>query len=267
MEPGHGVTGFDGSRSGVRRAFSASLERLGVDSVDLLYAHRVDPNVPIEETVAAMAELVKEGKVNFLGLSECSAETLRRAHKVHPITAVQSELSLMHTNVLENGVLETCKELGVAFVAFSPLGRGFLGGKIRSADDFSAGDFRRAIPRFQPEHFSKNLALLDALEQIAASKGCSVGQLAIAWVLKRGDNVFVIPGTKRVEYLAENVGAAFVEITEEEEERLGKMLKEMPVSGDRLVPSHSVWRRSLRMLTTFVLLDRYGDNIIGNLTE
>jgi aryl-alcohol dehydrogenase-like predicted oxidoreductase len=238
------VVDFNGSPAYVKSACDASLARLGIETIDLYYAHRIDPKTPVEETVKAMAELVAEGKVRYIGLSECSAETLRRAHKIHPITAVQSELSLFHTDVLHNGVLDACKELGVAFVAFSPLARGFLNGTIRSPADLSEKDFRKMIPRFTAEHFPKNLQLLSAIQAIAAEKGCTSGQLAIAWVLSRGSNVHTIPGTKRVEYLAENVGAAMVELTKEDEERLEKILKEMPVSGHR-----------------------YGDTIIGRLAE
>ena len=198
--------GVDGSPAYVRAACEASLQRLGVDHIDLYYQHRVDPATPIEDTVGAMADLVRAGKVRHLGLSEAGSETLRRASKVHPIAAVQSEYSLWSRDV-EDDVLATCRELGIALVAYSPLGRGFLTGEIRSFDDFPADDYRRMSPRFQGENFAKNLQLVARIEQMATSKGCTPSQLALAWVLSRGDDVIPIPGTKRRTYLEQNVAA------------------------------------------------------------
>ena len=212
-DPANGAArGFDGSPAYVRKALEGSLRRLGVDHVDLYYQHRVDPKVPIEETVGAMASLVGEGKVRFLGLSEASAQTLERAHKVHPITALQSEYSLW-TRDPEAGVLATCRRLGVGFVPYSPLGRGFLTGAIRKPEDFAEDDYRRHSPRFQGENFARNLELVRKVEQIAAARGCTPGQLALAWVLAQGDDLVPIPGTKRRSYLEENVAAVDVVLT------------------------------------------------------
>ncbi len=197
---------LDGSPRHVYEACEASLRRLGVEVIDLYYLHRVDPRVPVEETVAAMSGLVAQGKVRFLGLSEVSAATLRRAHSVHPITALQSEYSLW-TRDAEAEVLSACRQLGIGFVPFSPLGRGFLTGQIKSPQDFSEGDMRRQLPRFQGENFRLNIELVIRLEEMAAQKGCTPAQLALAWVLAQGDDVVPIPGTKRQEYLEENVGA------------------------------------------------------------
>jgi len=198
--------GFDGSPAYVRQAVEGSLRRLGVDTIDLYYQHRVDPATPIEETVGAMAELVKAGKVRFLGLSEASAATLERACRVHPITALQSEYSLW-TRDPEDGVLDTCRRLGVAFVAYSPLGRGFLTGAIAKFEDLAADDYRRLSPRFQGENFDRNLALARRVHEIAARAGCTPGQLALAWVLDQGEDIVPIPGTKRRRYLEENAAA------------------------------------------------------------
>jgi len=206
--------GIRGDPEYVRQACDASLERLGVDHIDLYYQHRVDTKVPIEETVGAMAELVKVGKVRHLGLSEAAPETIRRAHATHPITALQTEYSLWTRDVEENGVLATVRELGIGFVAYSPLGRGFLTGEYKSFDDLPADDFRRRNPRFQGENFQKNLDLVAAVEQIAEVKGVTPAQLALAWVLSRGGDVVPIPGTKRVKRLEENVGAADVVLSE-----------------------------------------------------
>ena len=200
------VRAIDGKPNYVKHACDASLKRLGVDVIDLYYQHRVDPATPIEDTVGAMADLVRAGKVRHLGLSEAGSETLRRASKVHPIAAVQSEYSLWSRDV-EDDVLATCRELGIALVAYSPLGRGFLTGEIRSFDDFPADDYRRMSPRFQGENFAKNLQLVARIEQMATSKGCTPSQLALAWVLSRGDDVIPIPGTKRRTYLEQNVAA------------------------------------------------------------
>jgi aryl-alcohol dehydrogenase-like predicted oxidoreductase len=216
----------------VRQACDASLERLGLDHVDLYYQHRVDRRVPIEETVGAMAELVEAGKVRHLGLSEASSETIRRAHAVHPMAALQSEYSLW-TRDPEDGVLETCRELGIGFVAYSPLGRGFLTGQIRSADGFAEGDFRGHLPRFQGENLQRNLELVARVEEIAEEKGSTPGQIALAWVLSRGDDVVPIPGTKRRAHLEENAEAADIELTTEELERLEQAFPQGAAAGDR----------------------------------
>ncbi|MGZ4640129.1 MAG: aldo/keto reductase, partial [Actinomycetes bacterium] len=210
----------DGSRLGVnrrpdyvRRAVDASLERLGVDVIDLYYQHRVDPDTPVEDTWGALKELVEAGKVRYLGISEAAPDTIRRAHAVHPVTAVQTELSLWSRDPQENGVLATVRELGAGFVAYSPIGRGFLSGQIRSIDDLEPDDFRRHNPRFQGENFQRNLELVDRVKQIADDKGVSPTQLALAWVLAQGEDVVAIPGTKRVAYLEENAAAADVTLT------------------------------------------------------
>ncbi len=204
--------GVDGSPAYVRSACDASLERLGIDTIDLYYLHRVDPQTPIEDTVGAMADLVRAGKVRFLGLSEASAATLERACKVHPITALQTEYSLWTRDPEHNGVLEACRRLGVGFVPYSPLGRGFLTGQIRSPDDFDADDYRRSNPRFEGENFRQNLALVDKVKALAEKIGCAHSQLALAWVLAQGGDLVPIPGTKRRKYLEENVGALDVRL-------------------------------------------------------
>jgi aryl-alcohol dehydrogenase-like predicted oxidoreductase len=201
-----------GDAAYVRSACDASLQRLGVDTIDLYYSHRTDPKVPIEETVGAMAELVTAGKVRYLGLSEAAPDTLRRAHAVHPIAALQSEWSLWSRDI-EDEVLPTIRALGIGLVPYSPLGRGFLTGQFRSVDDLPADDFRRLQPRFNGENFARNLDLVKAVERIAAERGCTPGQLALAWVQAQGDDVAPIPGTKRVAYLEENVAALAVELT------------------------------------------------------
>ncbi|HEY9217970.1 MAG TPA: aldo/keto reductase [Phenylobacterium sp.] len=208
-------SGVDGRPEYVRQACDASLERLGVDHIDLYYLHRVDRRTPIEETVGAMAELVRAGKVRHLGLSEVSPETLERACQVHPIAAVQSEYSLW-TRDPEAGVLQACERLGVGFVPYSPLGRGFLTGEIRSPDDFDANDWRRGNPRFQGERFAANLRLVDRIQELARDKGVAASQLALAWVLSRSENLVPIPGTRRRKYLEENVGALQVRFTPQE---------------------------------------------------
>ena len=199
----------------IRTASEGSLKRLGVETIDLYYQHRVDPQVPIEETVGAMAQLVKEGKVRYLGLSEASPATIRRAHAVHPITALQTEYSLWSREP-EDEILETVRELGIAFVAYSPLGRGFLTGQIKRYEDFAEDDYRRLSPRFQGDNFARNLELVRRVEAIAKDKGCTSAQLALAWVLAQGEDVIPIPGTKRRSYLEENVAAANVTLTLEE---------------------------------------------------
>ncbi|PYE49402.1 aldo/keto reductase [Deinococcus yavapaiensis] len=224
--------GIDGRPEYVRQACEASLKRLGVDHIDLYYQHRVDPKTPIEDTVGAMSELVREGKVRFLGLSEASARTIRRANAVHPIAALQSEYSLW-TRDPEDEVLATCRELGVGFVAYSPLGRGFLTGQIKSPDDFSPDDFRRFSPRFQGENFEGNLRLVTVVQDLAAEKGCTPSQLALAWLLAQGDDIVPIPGTKRVKYLEENVGAVDVALSADDLSRLDAIFAKGVVAGER----------------------------------
>ncbi|WP_045728669.1 aldo/keto reductase [Xanthomonas sp. GPE 39] len=207
---------IEGSPQYVQSACEASLRRLGVDHIDLYYQHRVDPNVPIEDTVGAMARLVEQGKVRFLGLSEAAAATIRRAHAVHPITAVQSEYSLWSRDPEHDGVLDTVRELGIGFVPYSPLGRGFLTGAIRTPEDFEADDYRRHSPRFQGDNFARNLQLVEQVRRLAVAKGVSPGQLALAWVLAQGEDLVPIPGTKRLTYLEENLNALQVKLDAEE---------------------------------------------------
>jgi len=228
--------GVNGKADYVRRSCEASLKRLGVQTIDLYYQHRVDPNTPIEETVGAMAELVKQGKVRYLGLSEASPQTLRRAVKVHPIAALQTEYSLW-TRDPENGILDTCRELGIGFVAYSPLGRGFLTGQFRRFEDLPADDYRRNSPRFQGENFQKNLDLVRRVEDIAQEKGCEPSQLALAWVLAQGDDIVPIPGTKRRKYLEENVGALQVKLTKEDLRRIDEVFPPEAAAGERY-PEH-----------------------------
>ncbi len=225
---------IDGSPANVRRAIEGSLGRLGTDHVDLYYLHRVDPDTPIEETVGAMGELVKEGKVRHIGLSEAAPETLRRGHAEHPITALQTEYSLW-TRDVEEEILPTCRELGIGFVAYSPLGRGFLSGRFKSPDELDDDDFRRSGPRFQGESLQVNLRLVAKVEELANEKGCTPGQLALAWVLAQGEDIVPIPGTKRREYLEENVAAADVELTDDDLARIDAELPEP--SGDRYDPA------------------------------
>jgi aryl-alcohol dehydrogenase-like predicted oxidoreductase len=232
-----GITGVDGSPANVRRACDASLQRLGIDVIDLYYQHRVDPAVPIEETVGAMAELVSAGKVRALGLSEAAPGTLRRAAAVHPLAALQSEYSLWSLDVESNGVLATCRELGITFVAYSPLGRGFLTGTIRNLSDLDPADWRRTnYPRFGEAEFEANLRLADAVKSLAAQKGCSPAQLALAWVLAQGADIVPIPGTKRVRHLEDNLGALEVSLTTAEQEEIRGQLSALPVAGDRYNP-------------------------------
>jgi aryl-alcohol dehydrogenase-like predicted oxidoreductase len=220
----------DGSPEHVRSSIDGSLKRLGTDHVDLYYQHRVDPKVPIEETVGAMADLVHEGKIRHIGLSEASADTIRRGHAVHPITAVQTEYSLW-TRDVEADVLPTCRQLGIGFVAYSPLGRGFLSGRFKSPDDLDANDFRRRGPRFTGENLKANLELAAKVEEIASEKGITPAQLALAWVLAQGEDVVPIPGTKRRKYLEENAAAVDVELTADDLARIESELP--PVSGAR----------------------------------
>jgi aryl-alcohol dehydrogenase-like predicted oxidoreductase len=221
---------IDGTPENVRRSIEGSLKRLGTDHVDLYYLHRVDPNTPIEETVGAMGELVEEGKIDHIGLSEAAPETLRSGHAEHRITALQTEYSLW-TRDVEDEILPTCRELGVGFVAYSPLGRGFLSGRFKSPDELDEDDFRRSGPRFQGESLQANLRLVAKVEEIATEKGCTPGQLALAWVLARGEDVVPIPGTKRRQYLEENLGAADIELTEDDLRRIDAELPEP--AGDR----------------------------------
>ena len=224
--------GLSGKPDYVRQACEGSLRRLGVDVIDLYYQHRVDPDTPIEETVGAMADLVREGKVRFLGLSEAGAETIRRAHAVYPITALQSEYSLW-TRDPEAEVLGVCRELGIGFVPYSPLGRGFLTGKIRKPEDLQEDDFRLTTPRFQGENFQRNLDLVERVGEIAREKRCTPAQLALAWVLAQGDDIVPIPGTKRRKYLQENVGALNVELTSADLARIDDVAPKHAFAGSR----------------------------------
>ncbi|ACA15174.1 aldo/keto reductase [Methylobacterium sp. 4-46] len=233
------VRGADGSFRGicgrpdyVRQACEASLRRLGVEVIDLYYQHRVDPDTPIEDTVGAMAALVREGKVRHLGLSEAAPDTIRRAHAVHPITALQTEYSLWSREP-EEALLPLCRELGIAFVPYSPLGRGFLTGRIRSPDDLAPDDLRRNAPRFQGENFSRNLALVGAIEALAREKGCTPAQVALAWVLAQGEDIVPIPGTKRRRYLEENLGALDVALAPDDLARLAAALPPGAAAGTR----------------------------------
>lgn len=226
------VRGVNGRPEYVRACCEASLRRLGLDTIDLFYQHRVDPKVPIEETVGAMADLVREGKVRHLGLSEASPATIRRAHAVHPITALQSELSLF-TREHEQGSLAACRELGIGFVAYSPLGRGFLTGRFRSPGDLAADDWRHSSPRFQDANFARNAALADQVAAMAKEKGCRPTQLALAWVLARGEDVVPIPGTKRVAYLEENLAAEAVALEPSEIETLDRLCPPGAAVGER----------------------------------
>jgi len=227
---------IDGSPQYVRSACDASLQRLGVDHIDLYYLHRVDRSVPIEETVGAMAELVRAGKVRHLGLSEASPDTLRRAAAVHPIAALQTEYSLW-TRDVEAELLPLCKALGIGFVPYAPLGRGFLTGAIRSVDGLAANDWRRNNPRFQGENLAHNLALVDAVNALAQQRGCTPAQLALAWLLSRGDQIVPIPGTRSSARLDENAAAAAIALTAEELRHIDATLQEQPVSGQRYAPA------------------------------
>ncbi|CAI2170401.1 2163_t:CDS:2 [Funneliformis geosporum] len=217
----------------VHQACENSLKRLGIDCIDLYYQHRVDPNTPIEDTVGALAELVKKGKIKYIGLSECSVETLRRAHKVHPIAAVQFEYSPWTLDIETNGIMEACRELGITIVAYSPLGRGFLTGRYKSFDDLEPGDIRRTHPRFQPENFAKNLELVHKINECANKKGITPSQLCLSWVLAQGDGIVVIPGTKKVKYLEENLEAAKIQLTSEELSEIRKIISSVEIIGTR----------------------------------
>ena len=224
--------GVNGKPEYVRSCCEASLRRLGVDVIDLYYQHRVDPGTPIEDTVGAMAELVKEGKVRYLGLSEAAAGTIRRAHAVHPIAALQTEYSLWSRDP-EDQILPTVRELGIGFVAYSPLGRGFLTGQIKSHDDLAPDDYRRNAPRFTGENFQRNLDLVAKIEEIAANKGCRPSQLALAWVMAQGDDIIPIPGTKRRKYLDENIGALDVTLSQDDLETIDRVLPHGGTAGNR----------------------------------
>lgn len=230
------VRGWDGRPAYVRSAAEASLRRLGVTTIDLYYQHRVDPNVPIEDTVGTLAELVRAGKVRYIGLSEASAATLERAHRVHPVTALQSEYSLWSREP-EGGALAACRRLGVGFVPYSPLGRGFLTGAIARPEDFARDDYRRSSPRFQGENFARNLALVAKVKAFAAELGCTAGQLALAWVLAQGDDIVPIPGTKRRKYLEENVAALRIRLTPALLAALDAAFPPDAAAGDRYPPN------------------------------
>jgi aryl-alcohol dehydrogenase-like predicted oxidoreductase len=231
-DSGAGFHGINGKPDYVKKACDGSLRRLQVDCIDLYYQHRVDPDTPIEETIGAMSELVRQGKVRFLGMSEAAAETIRRAHAVHPITAVQSEYSLW-TRDPEEQVLPTCRELGIAFVPYSPLGRGFLTAKIQSPQDLPQDDYRRTTPRFQGDNFQRNLEIVKRIVDIAREKKCTPAQLALAWVLAQGDDIVPIPGTKRRKYLQENVGAADVHLSAEDLEQIDEVAPRGAFAGSR----------------------------------
>ncbi len=224
--------GVNGQPEYVRRACEASLRRLQVETIDLYYQHRVDPKTPIEETVGEMARLVEEGKVRYLGLSEAAPDTIRRAHAVHPISALQTEYSLWSRDP-EDGLLDVCRELGIGFVPYSPLGRGFLTGEFKTPEDLAPDDYRRNAPRFQGENFAKNLELVEHIEQLAAEKGCTPAQLALAWVLAQGETIVPIPGTKRRKYLEQNVAALEVSLSESDLKRIDEVAPKGIAAGTR----------------------------------
>jgi aryl-alcohol dehydrogenase-like predicted oxidoreductase len=240
------VRGEDGSFLGVnghpdyvKQACDASLSRLGVDYIDLYYQHRVDPNVPIEETIGAMSELVQEGKVRYLGMSEAAPQTIRRAYTVHEITAIQTEYSLWSRDV-EDEILPVIRELGIGFVAYSPLGRGFLTGQIQTFEDLAEDDYRRYSPRFQGENFTKNLDLVNQIRELAREKDCQPSQLALAWILSQGDDIVPIPGTKRIQYLEENIGALKIQLSKEELYRINEVAPKGVAAGERYPDMSSV---------------------------
>ena len=228
-----GIRSINGRPEYVRQAVEGSLKRLNIDTIDLYYLHRVDPNTPIEETVGEMARLIDQGKIRYIGLSEASAETLKRASAVHDITALQSEYSLWTRDVEENGVLMTARELGIGLVPYSPLGRGFLSGEIKTIDDLAEDDWRRTNPRFQGENFDKNIKLVDKIKEIAVEKGVVASQLALAWVLAQGEDVVPIPGTKRRKYIEENAAAVDIELTGDELESINEVFPRDAASGLR----------------------------------
>src|SRR5881398_1208877 len=240
-KPDGTFVGVNGSPEYVRQACDASLARLGVDHIDLYYQHRVDPKVPIEDTVGAMAELVRRGKVRYLGLSEAAPATIRRAHATHPISALQTEYSLWSRDP-EDEILPTCRELGIGFVAYSPLGRGFLSGAFKKYEDLPVDDWRRSNPRFQGENFQKNLDLVDKVREIATEKGCTPGQLALAWLLAHGEDVVPIPGTKRVRWLEENLAAVDVELTGDDLRRIDAVAPVGATAGERYPDMSTVHR-------------------------
>jgi len=232
------MKGICGKPDYVKQCCEGSLKRLEVDYIDLYYLHRLDPTTPIEETVGAMAELVQEGKVKYLGLSEVGPEIIRRAHKVHPITAVQIEYSLWTRDIEGNGVIATCRELGIAIVPYSPLGRGFLTGRYKTPEEFEEGDYRKNNPRFQGDNFYKNLALVDKIKQVAEKKNVTPAQLALAWILEQGDDMFPIPGTTREKNARENNESVKVKLTQEEKNELKTILDQIPVVGGRYDERH-----------------------------
>jgi aryl-alcohol dehydrogenase-like predicted oxidoreductase len=233
--PGEYARSIDNSASYVKSACHASLERLGVENIDLYYIHRLDENRPIEEPMEVLASLVKEGKIGHIGLCEVSASTLKRAHAVHPVTAVQTEYSLW-TREAEHSILPTCRELGVGFVPYSPLGRGFLTGSYSDASQFEEGDFRRNLPRFSDDNMAINRAIVDAVVELAATKSCTPAQIALAWLLAKGDDIVPIPGTKRLKYLEENVASLQVDFSQSDMQSLYDLLDSLPVAGDRYTP-------------------------------
>jgi len=228
-----GTARLDGSPQNVFKSAEGSLKRLGIDTIDIYYQHRMDPNVPIEDTIGAMAELVKQGKIRYIGISEADPALIERAHAVHPVTAVQTELSLWTRDVETNGVLDTVRKLGIGFVAYSPLGRGFLTGAIKSPDDFEEGDFRKQNPRFSNDNFQKNLDIVNTLNDFALEKACTPSQLALAWVLAKGNDIVPIPGTKRRVYLEENIKAVEIELTADEVEAIDSVFPQDITSGAR----------------------------------
>lgn len=231
-KPGEYARSIDNSADYMRRACEGSLKRLGIERIDLYYVHRIDRERPIEETMEGLAALHREGKIGHIGLCEVSAETLRRAHAVHPVTAVQTEYSLW-TRDVEAEILPTCRELGIGFVAYSPLGRGFLTGRFQADSQFEDGDFRASLPRFAPDNAVTNAALVDVVRGIAAEKGCTPAQVALAWLLGKGDDIVPIPGTKRIKYLEENAAAASIALSANESAVLEQALSNLPVSGER----------------------------------
>ena len=240
------VRGEDGSFLGVnghpdyvKQACDASLSRLGVDYIDLYYQHRVDPDIPIEETIGAMSELVQEGKVRYLGISEAAPHTIRRAHTVHEITAIQTEYSLWSRDV-EDEILPVIRELGIGFVAYSPLGRGFLTGKIQTFEDLAEDDYRRFSPRFQGENFTKNLDLVNQIKELAREKDCQPSQLSLAWILSQADDIVPIPGTKRIQYLEENIGALKIQLSKEDLRRINEVAPKGVAAGERYPDMSSV---------------------------